>query len=271
MRTVLALAILMSAPGWCAAQDRMAETLRKGILEEETNGNLNAAIQSYQSVVTQYDEDRKSAATALFRLAECYRKQGKSKEAIAAYSRVVRDFADQSKLADPSRSQLSKTYKIPQQQAAGPVDPATAEARRRYRAVLQEGVQAAQSNWDFVQKQYSLGALSILDTYEPQAQLAKLKSRLAAFDAGLTPQLPAGPRTPEALAARARYKTSLQTEVDFAAKNLLAMHTEYELGAIRQRDVIEAQIKLTDAKLDLAALDAGLAQPPNAAPARQAQ
>src|ERR1039458_1122933 len=109
MRTVLALAILMSAPGWCAAQDRMAETVRKGILEEETNGNLNAAIQSYQSVVTQYDEDRKSAATALFRLAECYRKQGKSKEAIAAYSRVVRDFADQSKLADPSRSQLSKT------------------------------------------------------------------------------------------------------------------------------------------------------------------
>ena len=103
MKTTLALALLVIAPGFCAAQDRMAETLRKGVIEEDTNGNLNAAIQSYQAVLAQYGEDRKSAATAVFRLAECYRKQGKSKEAIAAYSRVVRDFADQTKLAEPSR------------------------------------------------------------------------------------------------------------------------------------------------------------------------
>src|ERR1039457_5276610 len=96
------------APGLCAAQDKMAEALRKGIVEEDTNQNLNAAIQSYQSVVTQYDEDRKSAATALFRLAECYRKQGKNDQATAAYKRVVQEFADQNKLAEQSRSHLPK-------------------------------------------------------------------------------------------------------------------------------------------------------------------
>ena len=266
MRTVLAIALLATATGWCAAQDRMADALRKGIVEEDTNRNLNAAIQSYQAVLAQYDEDRKSAATAVFRLAECYRKQGKSQEAIAAYSRVVRDFADQTKLAEPSRNQLSKTYKIPQQQAAGPVDPATAVARRRYRALLQERIQGAETQVNFIHKQYQLGAVSTLATYEQQAQLARFQGQLAAFDAGLTPQLPAGARTLEVLAARAQYKEFLQTEIDYAAKNLDAMHKEYELGTVQQRDVVDAQVKLVDAKLELAAVDAGLAvQPATAA------
>ena len=87
-----ALAVLFLAPRVGPAQDRMAVALRKGIVEEETNRDLNAAIRSYQAVLAQYDEDRKSAATALFRIAECYRKQGNRKEAIAAYSRVLPGF-----------------------------------------------------------------------------------------------------------------------------------------------------------------------------------
>jgi tetratricopeptide (TPR) repeat protein len=249
----------------------MAEALRKGIVEEDTDHNLNAAIQSYQAVLAQYDEDRKSAATAVFRIAECYRKLGKSKEAIAAYSRVVKDFADQTKLVEQSRNQLSKTYKIPQAQAAGSVSAATAEARRKYREILEEGIKAAQFNWDFIHKQYLLGAISVLDTYEPQEELARFQSRLAAFDAGLTPQAPTGPRTTAALAARARYRASLETEVDFAGKNLDAVHTRYSLGDATQQEVAAAQVKVLDAKLELAALDAGFAQPPTAAPARAGQ
>jgi hypothetical protein len=42
----------------------------QGILEEESKQNLPAAIQAYQSVLTQYDNDRKTAAAALFRMAE---------------------------------------------------------------------------------------------------------------------------------------------------------------------------------------------------------
>jgi tetratricopeptide (TPR) repeat protein len=268
---VLALALLLLAPGLCAAQDKMAEALRKGIVEEDTNHNLTAAIQSYQSVVAQYDEDRKSAATALFRIAECYRKLGNSKEAIAAYSRVAKDFADQTKLADQSRNQLSKTYKIPQQQATGSVSAATVAARRKYRELLQEQMNYAQSNWDFIGKQYQLGAISIQDTYEPQAQLAKYKSRLAAFDAGLTPQLPAGSGAPEALSARAQYRALLQVEVDLAAKNVDSVRRLYSLGSAYQQDVAAAQMKLVDAQLELAALDAGLSQPPTPAPARTGQ
>jgi tetratricopeptide (TPR) repeat protein len=264
----LALALLILAPALCPAQDRTAEALRKGIVEEETNRNLDAAIQSYQSVLAQYDEDRKSAATALFRIAECYRKQGKSTEAIAAYSRVVREFADQARLAEQSRNQLSKTYKIPQPQTAGPIDPATAEARKRYRAILEEEIQDFQKIVDFVHQQVLLGAVAVQDTYDVQADLARLKSRLAAFDAGLIPQAPAGARTPEALAARAQYRALLQTEVDYAAKDLERERERYKLGAESLQSVVDAQHKLAEAKLEMAALEAGLAQPPNPAPAQ---
>jgi tetratricopeptide (TPR) repeat protein len=262
MKAILALALVAIAPGLCAGQDKMAEALRKGIVEEDTNHNLNAAIESYQSVVTQYEEDRKSAATAVFRIAECYRKLGKSKEAITAYSRVVKDFADQTKLAEQSRNQLSKTYNMPQPEAARPVSAATAEARRRYRATLEEGVKYAQEDWDFIHQQFRLGAIIELDTYGAQEELARLQGRLAAFDAGLTPQLPAGPRTPAALAARTQYRAFLQTEVDYAAKDLQAVQIKWSLGTAIRQEILGAQIKLVDAKLELAALDAGFSQPP---------
>jgi tetratricopeptide (TPR) repeat protein len=85
----------------------LADQLRKGVVEEEVNQNVEKAIQAYQSIVARYDEDRKAAGTALYRLAECYRKAGKRDQAVAAYQRVAREFADQSAIAEPSRQQLT--------------------------------------------------------------------------------------------------------------------------------------------------------------------
>jgi tetratricopeptide (TPR) repeat protein len=132
----------------------MAEALRKGIVEEDVNRNLDAAVQNYQSVVAQYDEDRKSAATALFRLAECYRKQGKNDQATAAYKRVVQEFADQTKLAEQSRSHLPKTAadaardadRAQYLEAVRANNDRVASARQRVRAVLEERLKNAQDD-----------------------------------------------------------------------------------------------------------------------------
>ena len=59
-----------------AAQDGMSEDFRRGIVEEEANRNPVAAIQNYQAAIARFDEARQTAATALFRMAECYRKPG---------------------------------------------------------------------------------------------------------------------------------------------------------------------------------------------------
>jgi len=138
------------------AQDKIAEALRKGVVEEDANKNLAAAIQDYQSVVSQYDEARKVAATALFRLAECYRKQGKTAEANAAYARVVKEFADQANLAEQSRGHLPKD----QQKApggSGAVDSnayfaQVAAARLKLRAVIEERVASAEHDLEAAQE-----------------------------------------------------------------------------------------------------------------------
>ena len=102
-----AIALIVTAAtltGWAA--DPLTELLQKGLFEEEANHDLNAAIQSYQSVVSQADQQRKLAATAVFRLGECYRKLGRTNESTIQYQRVVRDFADQTNLVTLSQQNL---------------------------------------------------------------------------------------------------------------------------------------------------------------------
>ena len=107
MRTALIFAMLVAWAAPAGAQERLADQLRKGVVEEEVNQNTGKAIQAYQAIVARYDEDRKAAGTALYRLAECYRRTGKRDQAIAAYQRVTREFADQTAIVEPSRQQLA--------------------------------------------------------------------------------------------------------------------------------------------------------------------
>jgi Flp pilus assembly secretin CpaC len=65
-------------------------------------------VRAYETAVSHFDSQRKSAATAVFRLAECHRKLGRSQEAIALYRRVQTEFADQATLADLSRTHLAR-------------------------------------------------------------------------------------------------------------------------------------------------------------------
>jgi len=187
MKTTLALAILMLPASLAGAQDKMAEQLRKGIVEEEANQNLDKAIQVYQSILAQFDEERKTAATTLFHLAGCYRKQGKTDQAIAAYKRVVQEFPDQNKLADASRTHLSKTFGISQTQVAAPAKPEIAEARRRYRALLEDEIGLMTDQIKQMAKMVEIGTLSVSDPgmVALKIELLNLKRALAAFDAGV--------------------------------------------------------------------------------------
>src|SRR5882762_3462244 len=94
-----AIVVIGSACEGAAATNDLAATLQKGLFEEEANHNYSAAIAAYESVVSRFDDNRKLAATAIFRIGEIYRKQGKTNEASAQYQRVLNEFADQSALA----------------------------------------------------------------------------------------------------------------------------------------------------------------------------
>jgi ankyrin repeat protein len=90
-----------------AATNDLTALLQQGLFEEQANRNLDAAIASYQSLATQFDKDRQLAATAVFRLGECYRALGKTNEAAAQYQRILRDFSDEQTLATLSRQNLT--------------------------------------------------------------------------------------------------------------------------------------------------------------------
>jgi hypothetical protein len=149
MKATLTLTLsLLSAVG-LQAQVRLTETLNKAILEEESQHNLPAAVADYQQVVAAFDEERKTASAALFRLAECQRKLHQDEQAKAAYQRIVREFADQGAVVEQSRTILAATYKI-SASSYGAVtfafDPQVENARKRYLSALNESLALAESD-----------------------------------------------------------------------------------------------------------------------------
>jgi TolA-binding protein len=90
-----------------AQTNDLSAALQKGLFEEEANRNLDAAISNYQALATQFDRDRQVAATAIFRLGECYRKLGRTNNAVVQYERIVREFPDQKTLATLSQQNLT--------------------------------------------------------------------------------------------------------------------------------------------------------------------
>jgi len=103
---MVAAGVGLASAGQGATNDITA-ALQKGLFEEEANRNLPAAIKAYESVVAQFDQDRRLAATAVFRLGECYRKQSRTNEAVAQYERVVREFGDYPELIGLSTQNLA--------------------------------------------------------------------------------------------------------------------------------------------------------------------
>jgi ankyrin repeat protein len=108
MKTKLCIGIFLLAAAWLHAQTNdLTALLQQGLFEEQANRNLDAAIADYSSLAAHFEKDRQLAATAVFRLGECYRAQGRTNEAAEQYGRIVRDFPDQQTLATLSRQDLA--------------------------------------------------------------------------------------------------------------------------------------------------------------------
>jgi len=90
-----------------AATNDLSSALQQGLFEEEANRNLPAAVEAYETVAKQFDQNRALAATAIFRLGEVNRKLGKTNEAAVFYQRILSEFSDQETLAKLSQQNLA--------------------------------------------------------------------------------------------------------------------------------------------------------------------
>ncbi len=214
---------LLVTPARAATND-LTSAIQRGLFEEEANQNLGAAIQAYQTVASQFDKDRKLAATAIFRLGECYRKQGNTNDAAAQYERILREFSDQPTLVTLSRQNLAGLGSAP----AAPAAPVISDAaRQEQKRLLEEEINLVQKQLESQQKQLEMGKSDRNTVSATERELLKLKRQVAALDAG----------QPVSDAARQEQKRLLGEEIKVVETQLEAQRKQMEAGVIA-RDAV---------------------------------
>jgi Tol biopolymer transport system component len=103
----LGLLIALSPAEPRTQQSQTAEVLLGAALhQEEVEGNIEAAIETYQKLLAQYPDNRMLAAEAQFRIGMCYERLGRA-EAQKAYEAVLAKYADQPEFAAKARERLA--------------------------------------------------------------------------------------------------------------------------------------------------------------------
>ncbi|MEZ5302428.1 MAG: hypothetical protein R3F11_17605 [Verrucomicrobiales bacterium] len=93
-----------------SADPAIARLLKEGLFAEEAEGDAAKAEAAYRAALARFDADRRYGAAAALRLAEILRNRAPDEvmppEVAALYERVLREFADQSALAEVAAQRL---------------------------------------------------------------------------------------------------------------------------------------------------------------------
>jgi len=88
------------------AQQTAEQLYQSALYKEEIQGELDAAIKIYETVIKQYPENRLVSAKSLLHSGICKERLG-MKEAQKSYERVVREYSDQSDIVAQAKVRLS--------------------------------------------------------------------------------------------------------------------------------------------------------------------
>ena len=227
---------MVTSSGPLRAADEVTTALQKGLFEEEANQNLDAAIKAYQEVLARHDEQRKLAATALFRLGECYRKLGRTNDAVAQYERLLRDFSDQVTLVTMSRQNLTglgvkKDSSMPVSGTArvtAPLDP-------RQRSLFEEGIKLAERQLAETKEKVRVGVVPPISEARYEREVLRLKRELALADEG-----PASGTVRKLLEGEIKLQVKVVEEVQARLRNGKAVLGE-EIEAQRELLVLKRE------------------------------
>lgn len=238
---VLVMALLLA--GKMTAADALTEKLQHGLFEEEANHNLDAAIQAYQSVVAQSDEQRKVIATALFRLGECYRKLGRTNDANAQYQRIVRDFSEQEPLVKLSRD-IVGVSSDPNAGVSGKSGEDLESARQLEMRVATVRVQLAEqrARWEMLRKLSDDQLQQILPQTVDDAGLKELQAQLNATEQELKSLRGSFSQNHPAVQSKTAFLKAVKTQLNDRRKGIV---TEMKLKS----DALETQLNALDKEL----------------------
>jgi hypothetical protein len=107
---IIAVGLLLCI-GSAAGAQSASELLEQGIYEEETAGDLEAAIKIYNQIIKDAEVDRPSIAQALYRLGMCHLKSGQDDAAVRTFEKLVGEFPEQEDLVEKARQHLPEASK----------------------------------------------------------------------------------------------------------------------------------------------------------------
>lgn len=99
------LAALVVLPA--RAEDDAAGEYARALDKENTDRDINGAMEIYKGIVKRHKDEEEIAAKAQFRIAECWEKLGVQRDAKEAYEALVRDFPSQTALVDKAKERLA--------------------------------------------------------------------------------------------------------------------------------------------------------------------
>jgi ankyrin repeat protein len=277
---LLCVLTLIPAAGHAATNDLTA-LLQQGLFEEQANRNLDAAIEDYAALAKQFDKDRQLAATAVFRLGECYRAQGKTNEAAAQYQRILRDFPDQKTLVTLSRQDLAGMGAAKSETAAAENSEAQIRERLMWKrlnempkdelekilptlvpdATLDDLLQKrneAQAQRALLAIDYSITNLNVV---RKDVMLAELKKQIEEKIGGMMEGLKLRAELPASVSpaggGRQQQKNLLAQQIALAEQDLVESEKLVQLGKATTADSRSAAQKVLRLRQEQAALDGG--------------
>jgi ankyrin repeat protein len=276
MKTKLCVLIFLLAAALAPAQtNSLTALLQQGLFEEQANRNLDAAIADYSSLAKQFDKDRQLAATAVFRIGECYRMQGKTNEAAAQYERVLRDFSDQTTLATLSQQDLtglgiSASEKLSSDNSSGQIwnrikNLPQSELEKVLPTLAPDAVlisllqqrneaetKLAQLRVNYADENPTVvSQKAVLDTIDKQ-----ISGKIDGIMQALKLQAELFSPSESSDSARQQQKELLGEEIKLVEQQLASQQAQVKLGTLPSDGVLPTQQKLLELKRQLAALDA---------------
>jgi len=102
--------------------ESVGDRLHKGIYQEETVGDLDAAMKIYQEIVADEKANRPHAARAKYRLGMCHVKKGENEKAVGTFEGLIKEFPGQANLLEQARGQLAALGHAPESEEPAGVE-----------------------------------------------------------------------------------------------------------------------------------------------------
>ena len=250
MKLTIPLLCISLATVTLPAAEKLDATLQKGMFEEEGNQNLEAAIQAYQSLIAAHDNDRKTAATAIYRLGECYRKLGRTNEAVAQFQRILGAFSDQPTLSTLSRQNLAGL-------GAAPSTPSGPEAGSTRRQVLQQTLAAqradATASFVLLQRLQNMSQAELrrsLLTVVPDTLLARLLEQSANAEQRLTALKESFSKDHPTVVAETKALAEMERQINDRIGGILEGLKLQAAAAQQRAETLEAELAAVAARTD---------------------